>query len=143
MSYMLHIIASTEKTKNLMDFLSADETRLKRIWPETTVSLTDSRAAGIDDISFGWFLNDMQNAQITRMQDGHYRVLADRITSTTPEVLEKLEMATNRLGHPYFGGAYFLTRGQVHSVAARLPLEQLEYDGSFDGPQGDDLTAGM
>lgn len=143
MSYMLHIIASTEKTKNLMDFLSADETRLKRIWPETTVSLTDARAAGIDDVSFGWFLNDIQNAEITRMQDGHYRVLADEITSTTPEVLEKLEMATNRLGHPYFGGAYFLTRGQVHSVAAHKPLAELQYDGSFDTVEPDTLDAGL
>lgn len=152
MSYMLHIVANTQKSISLMDFLSADPHRLKRAWPEQSISLQDLEKAGVDLDDYGWFINDLQNADITRVegakwhrQDGaaHYRIRAEEITDTTPEVLSKLQAATNRIGHPYFGSAYFLTGGRIHSVDAGIPLERLQYDGSFDGPQGDEYGAGL
>ena len=152
MSYMLHIVANTTKSIGLMDFLSADPHRLKRAWPQDHITMQDVLDAGIDQEDYNWFLNDMEHAKITRVegakwhrQDGaaHYRVVADDIQDTTPEVLSKLQAATNRLGHPYFGSAFFLTGGRIHSVDAGIPLHRLQYDGSFNGPQGDEYGAGL
>ena len=71
MSYTLHIEAGTEKAHNLLQHLSADPNRLQKIWPET-LGLTDAVKAGIDSEDYGWFLQDLESAVITRLGEDQY-----------------------------------------------------------------------
>ncbi len=128
MSYTLHIEAGTEKAHNLLQHLSADPNRLQKIWPET-LGLTDAVKAGIDSEDYGWFLQDLESAVITRLGEDQYRIFAERLTDTTPEVLEKLTMLNNRLGHPFFKTACFLkANGQIHPVDSRRPVTDFAND---------------
>lgn len=128
MTYTLQIVAGTEKAQNLLNHLSADPNRLQKIWPET-LGLSDAMQAGIDAQDYGWFLHDLENATITRLGEHQYRVDAQRLTETTPAVIEQLTQLNNRLGHPFFQAAAFLkASGQIHPVDSRRPLSAYTFE---------------
>ena len=128
MSYRLHLVAGTEKAHNLLQHLSADPRRLQKIWPET-LGLVDAREAGIEDEDYGWFLDDLQHAKIQRLGEDQYVIHAERLTDTTPEVLERLTQLNNRLGHPFLKSAcYLMPNGQIHPVDARRPVTDFAKD---------------
>lgn len=135
MSFTLHIVAGTDKARNLLNHLSADPNRLQKIWPET-LGLAEAMSAGIDAQDYGWFMNDLENAQIQRLGEDQFTVFADRLTETTPEVLEQLTQLNNRLGHPFIKSACFMkANGQIHPVDSRRPLSDFN-----EGPATLDLA---
>ena len=109
--YILHINTGTEKTANLLNYLSADPARLTRQWPET-IGLTEAIDADIDPADWGWMLDDFQIAKITRLGDNQFRVAMLQISENTPAVLETLMHTNNRLGHAHLNMAAYETASE-------------------------------
>lgn len=108
MTYILHVEAGTEKLQNLLGRLSANPSRLSTHWTET-LGLTEAIEAGIDEIDYGWFIDDLQNAKIEKIDKSHFVIkFNDRMNLSTPTVLETLSRTNNRLGHPHLKFACYL-----------------------------------
>lgn len=106
--YILHINTGTEKATNLLQYLSADPKRLVKQWPET-VGLTEIIDADIDPTDWGWVLDDLQNAKITRLGDNQFRLAMPQMSENTPAAIEQLARTNNRLGHAHLNLAVYET----------------------------------
>ncbi len=138
--YILHLNAGTQKTQNLLQYLSAKLGRLTTEWPET-IGLTEVLSANINADDWGWFLDDIQNANITRLGESQYRIALPQMAETTPQVIATLLSTNNRLGHSHLKFACYSTQaGRIIPVDAKQDPVPFANDNPDIGTGHDDLT---
>lgn len=120
--YVLHLNAKTQKMAGLLNYFAADPNRLTRAWPATSPTMQDVLDAGIDEVDWNWFTEDLQNANITRLGDNQFRLSMRQISEKTPSVIETLLNTTNREGTPHLDLAVYETESAaLYHVSGDYP----------------------
>jgi len=116
MTHVIIVDPGTEKCKDFFNFLSASPNLTTRYWSDN-VGLKDAMEIGISDEDYGWYIDDLENARSIERIDGpdgeknsQVRIEFDRISESTPAVMEALMRTTNRIGHPHIKSAYYMNQ---------------------------------
>ena len=123
MTYVVCIKPGTKRCSNFFNFLSAEENRLSREWPDN-FGLSEALKAGIDPEDYGWYIDDIQNATITREPSDkagkfQYNIEMEKISPETPAVIEAISCTTNIQGHAHINTAYYITEN-----GDRIPVSE-------------------
>lgn len=113
MSYIVCIKPGTARCADFFNYLSAEKNRLSREWPDN-FGLSEAVNAGIAPDDYGWYIEAMQNAVITRTHSDNtgknkYNIEMEEISAETIAVIEAISRTTNTQGHAHINAAYYLT----------------------------------
>lgn len=120
MSYVMRIKTGTERCTDFFNFLSSEEKRTTREWPQN-FGYAEAMQAGIDSDSYNWYIDDLQKAhsieRISRNgREGEFRVtFNDQMLNTTPQVIEAISNVNNSQRHAHIQGAVLSVRMALSS----------------------------